>query len=95
MRKIVKQLRHGQITIPKDIREAIGLDEDDLLSITVDDGRLEIEPLKVERKTKDSRWARDLYKMFSPVRESIRDMREDEVNAAIDQTLKAARKGRE
>ena len=94
MRKVVKQLRHGQITIPKELREAIGLDEDDMLAITVDDGRLEIEPVKVARKTRGSPWARELYEMFAPVRESLRDRQEAEVNRAIDQAVKGARKRR-
>ena len=68
MRKLVKQLRHGQITIPKEFREALGLDKDDLLSIALSEGKLEIEPVKVTPKEKGSPWARELYQMFAPVR---------------------------
>jgi len=91
MRKVVKQLRHGQITIPKELREAIGLDEDDMLAITVAGDRLEIEPMKVARKSKGSPWAKELYEMFAPVRESLGDRSEEEVNKAIDEALREAR----
>lgn len=95
MRKVVKQLRHGQITIPKELREAIGLDEDDMLSITVTGDRLEIEPVKVASKRKDSPWAKELYEMFVPVRESLKDRSEEEVNEAIDEALREAREKKE
>ena len=95
MRKVVKQLRHGQITIPKELREAIGLDEDDMLSITVAGDKLEVEPVKVASKTKGSPWARELYRMFAPVRESLKGHSEEDVNAAIDEALREARAKKE
>ena len=95
MRKVVKQLRHGQITIPKELREAIGLEEDDLLSISVAGDKLEVEPVKVASKKKGSPWAKELYELFAPVRESLRDRSEGEVNEAIDQALKEAREKKE
>jgi AbrB family looped-hinge helix DNA binding protein len=95
MRKVVKQLRHGQITIPKELREAIGLDEDDMLAITVAGDRLEIEPMKVARKSRGSPWAKELYEMFTPVRESLTDRSEEEVNKAIDEALREARESKE
>jgi len=91
MRKLVKQLRHGQITIPKEFREALGLDKDDLLSIALSDGKLEIEPVKVTPKEKGSPWARELYQMFAPVRASLESYAEQEVNQAIDETVGEAR----
>ena len=91
MRKVVKQLRHGQITIPKDLREALGLDPDDLLSLTLSKGKLEIEPVKVAAKTSGSGWAKELYQQFAPVRKSLRGRTEKEVNQAINAALKEAR----
>jgi AbrB family looped-hinge helix DNA binding protein len=79
MRKVVKQLRHGQITIPKELREAIGLDEDDMLSITV------------AGEGKGSPWAKELYEMFAPVRGSLTGRSEEEVNKAIDEALRETR----
>jgi AbrB family looped-hinge helix DNA binding protein len=60
MKRVVRQLRHGQITIPKDLREAAGIEPDDLLSIDVVEGKLQVEPVKVSPKSKGSPWARTL-----------------------------------
>ncbi len=89
---IVKQLRHGQITIPKELRKALGLKPDDLLSVEVIDGKLEIEPVKVTRKSGGSLWARELYEMFAPVRASLEGYTEQEINDAIDEAVAAVRR---
>ncbi len=92
MRRLVKQLRHGQITIPKEFREALGLDKDDLLSLALNEGKLEIEPVKVTPKRKGSSWAREFYQVFSPIRASLETYTEEEVNQAIDEAVKEVRK---
>ena len=91
MKRIVKQLRHGQITIPKDLREAIGMDADDLLSIDLVDGKLEIQPVKIAPKEKGSPWARELYELFAPVRESLESQSDEEINEAIDKAVEEVR----
>ena len=91
MRKIVKQLRHGQITIPKEFREALGLSDEDLLAMTLTEGRLEIEPVRVAPKPKGSPWARDLYELFAPVRETLKGHSEEEINEAIDEAVREVR----
>lgn len=91
MKKIVKQLRHGQITIPKDLRDALGLQDDDLLSITLSAGKLEIEPVKVAPKAKGSSWANELYRQFAPVRKSLESHAEAEINQAIEEAVEETR----
>jgi AbrB family looped-hinge helix DNA binding protein len=91
VKKIVKQLRHGQITIPKDLREALDIGADDLLSIELVDGKLEVQPVKVSPKGKGSSWTRELYAMFAPVRESLKGRSEEEINQAIDEAVKEVR----
>lgn len=91
MRRVVRQLRHGQITIPKDIRQALGLENDDLLAITLAADKLEIEPVKVAPKAGGSRWARELYEEFAPVRKSLEGLSEEEINQAIDEAVKDVR----
>ena len=91
MKKIVKQLRHGQITIPKDMREALGLDPDGLLSIELVDGKLEVQPVMVASKGKSSPWAREIYAMFAPVRKSLKTHGEQEINQAIDEVVEGVR----
>lgn len=91
MRKIVKQLRHGQITIPKELRDALGLQADDLLSMTLKAGKIEVEPVKVAPKAGGSRWARELYQEFAGVRRSLKGRTEADVNRAIDEAVKETR----
>lgn len=91
MKKIVRQLRHGQITIPKELREALGLQADDLLSMTLSEGKLEIEPVKVAPKAVGSSWAKELYEQFAPVRSSLKGQTEKEISQAIDEALEEAR----
>jgi bifunctional DNA-binding transcriptional regulator/antitoxin component of YhaV-PrlF toxin-antitoxin module len=44
-RKVVKTLAKGQITIPREFREALSIDSETLLSITLSGDHLEIAPL--------------------------------------------------
>ncbi len=45
-RKVVKSLAKGQITIPSEFREALGIDAETLLAITLTGDHLEIVPLR-------------------------------------------------
>jgi AbrB family looped-hinge helix DNA binding protein len=90
MRKLVKPLRHGQITIPKEFRDALGLTEDDLLSVTLENGKLEIEPVRVRSKI-GSPWLKEMYELFAPVREALKDVPEEEINKAIDDAVREVR----
>ena len=94
MKKLVKQLRHGQITIPKDFRDALGIAQDDVLSVTLANGKLEIEPVSVQPKGAGSPWMKDLYDLFAPVRERLKGYSEQEINEAIDEAVKAVRAAR-
>jgi AbrB family looped-hinge helix DNA binding protein len=82
MRKIIKQLRHGQITIPKEMREVLALEDEDLLAITLTGDKLEIEPLKVTPKAEGSPWA---------ARRSREGYSEEEINEAIDEAVREVR----
>ncbi len=88
MRRVVKPVRHGQIVIPKEFRQAIGLEENDAVFITLHGDRLEIEPVKVASKRKGSPWTKELYEMFAPVRKSLKGRSEEEVNEAIEEARK-------
>lgn len=49
-RKIVKPLAKGQITIPVEFRQALGIDAETLLSISLVGEHLEIKPLHQEEE---------------------------------------------
>jgi AbrB family looped-hinge helix DNA binding protein len=41
---VVKILRHGQITLPKEIRKILGVEEGDLLEVGLENARVFIKP---------------------------------------------------
>lgn len=45
-RKVVKVLAKGQVTIPIEFRETLGIDAETLLSVSVVDDHLEMTPLR-------------------------------------------------
>jgi len=49
---LVKILRHGQITLPKEIRKTLGVEEGDLLEVGVENSRVFLQPkILVDKKT--------------------------------------------
>jgi AbrB family looped-hinge helix DNA binding protein len=91
MTHVIRQLRGGQITIPADIRKELGLEEDSLLQVTAEKGELRIRPVRVTGQ-QGSPWLRELYQLFSPVREDNQHLPEDEINAVIDNAVEAVRR---
>ena len=41
---LVKILRHGQITLPKEIRKVLGVEEGDLLEVSLENARVVMRP---------------------------------------------------
>jgi len=76
------------------MREALGLQAEDLLSIEFSDGKLEIEPVKVAPRGIGSQWLLELYELFTPVRASLESYSEEEINEAIDEAIEAVRHDR-
>lgn len=91
--RIVRQLRHGQITIPKEFREALHLEPDDLLAVTLEDGKLLVTSATAVPKGQGSPWLKELYELFAPVRQRYAEsgMTEDEINAEIDAAIEETR----
>lgn len=94
MTKIIKSLRSGQLTIPADFREKMGINEDTLLRISLMKGELRIKPVQVSDKTQSegSPWLKEAYDAFADVRKKMEKYSEEEINEAIDQAVKAVRK---
>jgi len=47
--------------------------------------------VKAGPKTQGSPWFKELYDLFAPVRESLKDYTEEEINDAIDEAVREAR----
>lgn len=90
---VVRLMRGGQITLPVEFRERLGINDETLLRLTLDEAEIRIEPVRVVETGQGSPWLRELYDYFAPVREEIREMgvSEDEVNAEIDAALREVR----
>jgi AbrB family looped-hinge helix DNA binding protein len=87
--KVVKQLRGGQLTVPKEFRERLGIKPNDLLRVTLREGRLEIAPVDT-RERMGSLWLKELYDLFAPVRETIKGS-EEEIDNVIERAVSETR----
>ena len=92
MTQLVKALRSGQITIPSEFREKLGIDNRTLLQIKLIEGELRIKPVRLTQKAGESAWFKKLYDQFSEVRKESKSLSEKEINKAIDKAIKAVRK---
>lgn len=92
--KLVRPLRGGRITIPAEFRRRLGINQESLLRLTLDDRGLHITQVQVVETGAGSPWLRELYDMFAPVREEIleRGISEEEVNADIDAAIAEVRR---
>lgn len=95
--KIVRQLRGGQITIPIEFRRELGIGPDTMLQASVEEGSIRITPVRFGSDSPNSRWIKELYDYFAPVRDEIvaAGYSEEEVNADIDAAIRAVRAERE
>jgi bifunctional DNA-binding transcriptional regulator/antitoxin component of YhaV-PrlF toxin-antitoxin module len=91
-RMLVKTQPGGQITIPSQFREALGIEDEMLLQLSLEDGALRVTLADAE-ENRGSPWLRELYDYFAPVREEIlaRGISEEEVNADIDAAIAEVR----
>lgn len=92
--KTVRMLRNGQFTIPVDVRRQLGIDDQSLLQVRVEEGELRIRPVRVVEE--GSPWVRDLYNYFAPVRQEAidRGYTEQQINDAIDEAIAESRRER-
>ncbi len=90
--RIIRILRNGQITIPKDFRTELGWGEDDVLEVSVTDGKISLTQA-ITRAQGSSPWLKELYDTFAPVRDNFAasGMTEDEINAELDEAVREAR----
>jgi bifunctional DNA-binding transcriptional regulator/antitoxin component of YhaV-PrlF toxin-antitoxin module len=90
--KIIRPVRSGQITIPAEFRQELGITADTVLQISLMQGELRIRPLSVAPRAAGSPWLQELYDLFAPVREETSQYSEAEIDAAIDEALNGVRR---
>jgi len=88
--RVVRPLRRGQLTIPAEFRRRLGIDDDTLLQLTLQEDKIEITPV-VATPVSEMAWARELYAMFAQVRQAAQGMEEAEIDALIDETVDEVR----
>ncbi len=88
--RVVRPLRRGQLTIPAEFRRRLGIDDDTLLQLTLQEGKIEITPV-VATPVSEMAWARELYAVFAPVRKEAQGMDEAEIDALIDEAVDEVR----
>lgn len=91
MTKVVRQLRSGQITIPAEFRKKLGIEKDTLLQVTLERGELRVRPVPMSETAGGSPWLAELYEAFAPVREEAAKRSGEEIDADIDEAVKAVR----
>jgi AbrB family looped-hinge helix DNA binding protein len=86
---LVKVTRNGQITIPKELRAALGIEEGDLLEVKLSKGGMTIKPkIAVDKDLAKGRF----FQMVEEIRESVKDADPQEVDAALAEAVQAAKK---
>jgi len=86
---LVKVIRNGQITIPKELRAALGIEEGDLLEVKLNKGGMTIKPkTAVDKDVAKGRF----FQMVEQIRESVKDADPQEVEAALAEAVQAAKK---
>lgn len=73
--KKVKVTRHGQTTIPKDVREKLGIDVGSVLEVQTTDGAVVYRPIP---RLEDLAGSLSKYASVKRVKESLDRAREDE-----------------
>lgn len=91
VKKIVRLLRNGRITIPADFRQELGIQDHPFVEMTLIDGELRISPVRSAVPEKGSAWIMELYQLFASSREIASQYSEDEINADIDQAVAEVR----
>lgn len=76
--------KRGQVTIPKNVRELLDLHEDDQLEMTVEDGKIIIEPVVTIAKDQAWFWTSEWQKGEREAKEDIDAGRVESFTSAKD-----------
>jgi len=86
---LVKVIRNGQITLPKELRTALGIREGDLLEVKMTKSGMIIKPRAPAGK--DSA-GDNFFQMVDELRDAVKDVGPAELDDAIEKAVAAARK---
>jgi AbrB family looped-hinge helix DNA binding protein len=88
---LVKVIRHGQITLPKGIRDALGIREGDLLEVKLGKAEMTIKAKAVV----DKEQAKDkFFQMVDEIRASVKDVDPEVIDREIEKAIRAVRKSK-
>jgi len=86
---LVKVIRHGQITLPKEVRVALGIEEGDLLEVKLAKDGMTIKPkVAVDKELAQAKLLRTIKKLLSKTKK----VDQDELDAALQEATMAAGK---
>jgi AbrB family looped-hinge helix DNA binding protein len=86
---LVKVIRNGQITLPKELRKALGIEEGDLLEVKLSESGLVIKPkVPIDRELAKDRF----FQMVEEFRESVKDVDPEELDEALKEAVAEAKK---
>lgn len=90
---LVKVVRNGQVTIPKDIREKLGIKEGDFLEVEpADQGVLLKLKVVVDKGEALKAFGKAFEKLQASARDKGKEMSEGELNDLIEEAIQAVRK---
>ncbi len=92
---LVKVVRNGQVTIPKQIREKLGIKEGDILEVEPIETGVLFKPKEVvDRGDALQAFSRGLERLRSGFSDKLRNMDDAEIDTLIEEAIQAIRKGK-
>jgi len=90
---LVKVVRNGQVTIPKEIREKLGIKEGDFLEVEPTGQGVFLKPkVMVDKGDALKVFSRAFEKLQASASDKVKDMDEGELTAIIEEAIRAARR---
>lgn len=79
-----KVTRHGQVTLPASVRKQLGIEEGDLIEVTVEDDRAVLLPKKLIDKSQAYFWTKEWQEAEKKASEDIKSGRVKTFDTAED-----------
>jgi AbrB family looped-hinge helix DNA binding protein len=90
---LVKVVRNGQVTIPKAIREKLGIKEGDILEVEPSETGIFFKPKEVlDKGAALTAFSKAFKRLQASVNEEAKGLDEQEIGALIEEAVQAARK---